>query len=50
MPKLKEEYCTCKDGKGVHAEDVGEGYWYCCNTCKKRIEGEFHYHDEPVLY
>lgn len=46
----KNEYCSCASSNGVYTVNGDFGYWYYCTECNKKIEDEFHYYDEPVLY
>lgn len=39
------EFCECKNGKGVYAENDDFGHWLKCSKCDKVIEDSYKYDD-----
>ncbi|HDX9579431.1 TPA: hypothetical protein ROX88_003014 [Bacillus pseudomycoides] len=48
ITEKEQEFCSCGNNGGWHSVSTDFGYWYCYNDCNKKIEGEFHYDDEPI--
>lgn len=46
----EEDFCKCQDNPGVYTVNGEWGYWMHCLKCKRPLEDEFHYYNEPELY
>lgn len=46
----EQDFCPCKERKGVYAEVVEWGYYLYCSDCEKPLEDEFHYFSEEELF
>jgi hypothetical protein len=43
----KGQTCVCENRQGVYSVLKQWGYWLHCSDCRKKIEDEFHYYNEP---